>query len=187
MKSVKPTLIPGYTARTLYSLKPKSGRSLVQNVFAMWVTIFMAIAPITGAMADGGALAIQYEFSLNKKVRFRQVNLAYRNFSGLDATQSTYTGETARPGAVVPLYSMDTRSPGLINLLFGEKGRYTPGLNSNESNDSKKRSAGAALLLIGVLGGLTVYAVSEAQKSGCSDGEIGLSFVLGSDTEWCAD
>ena len=188
MKSANPTFIPGRPARTLNLFKPKPGKSLVRNVIVMWVAVFMAIAPIVGARADSGAMVIQYEFSLNKKAKFRQLNLAYQNYSGLGATQSTYTGETARPGVVIPLYSLDTRSPGLFNLLFDEERRlYTFGLDSSESNDSKKGSTGVALLLVGVLGGLTIYAINEAKKDGCSNAAIGLSFVTGSDTQWCED
>ena len=188
MKSVDPKIIPRRPARTLNLFEQKPGISLGRNVIVMWVAVFMAIAPIVGARADSGAMVIQYEFSLNKKAKFRQLNLAYQNFSGLGATQSTYTGETARPGVVIPLYSLDTRSPGLFNLLFDEERRLnTFGLDSSESNDSKKGSAGVVLLLVGVVGGLTYYAISEAKKHGCSNGEIGLSFVIGSDTQWCQD
>jgi hypothetical protein len=188
MKSVNPTFIPGPPPRALNLFKPKPGKSLVRNVIITWVTVFMSIAPIIGVRADGGAMVIQYEFSLNKKAKFRQLNFAYQDFSGLGAKQSTYTGETARPGVVIPLYSMDTRSPGLINLLFTEERQLnTFGLDSSESNDSKKGSTGVVLLLVGVMGGLAYYAISEAKKGGCSDGEIGLSFVTGSDTYWCED
>jgi hypothetical protein len=83
---------------------------------------------------------------------------------------------------------MGGRSPGLINLLFNE-GRplNTLGSDSSESNDSNNVSAGAVLLLVGVLG-LTYYAISEAEKDGCSGTEIGVSLVIPySNLDWCRD
>lgn len=189
MKPVSSTFFYGNTVRTLNLIKWQYQKSFFRNVTTMWVAAFMAIAPMIGARADGGAMVIQYEFSLNKKAKFRQINLAYRSFSEFGSTQPFHSGETAGPGVIIPLYSINTRSPGMFNLLFDSEWQQNAfGLDTSESNDSKIGSTIAALLITGGVVGLVAYAVSEASENGCSDGEIGLSLLTpGGNLDWCQD
>ncbi len=163
-------------------------KSVFRDMIVICITAIMITLPTTGVWADGGFMAIQYEFSLNKKLKFRQLNLAYKNNSGFTENQSSYSGETIGTSINIPLFSMGDRPPGLFNLLLNDERQLTAfGIESSESNGSSKPSAGNVLLFIGVLG-IVAYSINEDLKDGCSGTEIAISVLApGGNTDWCRD
>ncbi len=165
-------------------------KSVFRKLIVICITAIMITMPITGVWADGGIMAIQYEFSLNKKLKFRQLNLTYQINSRFAEKQSSYSDETTSTGINIPLFSMGDRSPGLFNLLLNEERQLvTLGEESSESNSPSKMSAGGVLIFVGVLG-LLVYSINEDLKDGCSGTEIAISVLATQgygNSDWCRD
>ena len=188
MKSKK--LIPqtGQVSTPIKILTIGDRKSVFRKLIVIFITAIMITIPITGVWADGGITAIQYEFSLNKKPKFRSFNIAYQSNTGFTERQSSYSGETTSTGINIPFFSIGDRSPGLINLLLNEERQLIMlGEESSESNSRSNPSAGDVLLLVGVLG-LVAYSINEDLKDGCSGTEIIISSLGPSgNTDWCKD
>jgi hypothetical protein len=120
--------------------------------FAVWLCILLIVVPVPQAAAQEGYLVMQYEFSLSKKPRFRQLNLAYQDNAGTAST----LGEWQAPQDMmrIPLYSRDPGVPGLFNRLDD---------NDEEGDDKSGGAFGqvlAVMLGVGVIG-LYVYAAGK--------------------------
>lgn len=178
MKSTKQVTTPGNSNPSLDAGTPKSRHSLARKVIVMCLALTIVKPPVTGALADEGHMMMQYEFELSKKPKFRQINLAYRyNFDG---TTAFYHGEAAAPGVVLPLYSLNPHTPGLLNRLDGEK---------SDKDGEAKMGIGAVLGTLLGLGLIAAYAytgvkciqdISSYDYYGDSDAASGACDAFGS-------
>ena len=169
---------------------PTTGNSIAKNVAIALAVIVTSITFILPASADSGGIQMQFEFSLDKTPKFRQFNLALQNESAFGHTNLRPFEEKHDIDFNALLYSTNIQSPGLINFLLPQRLHYGAlGQASSDSNDSRKRSAGAVLIGIGVLG-LIAYGIKDDMDKGCSGSEVALSVLLSQgygSSDWCQD
>ena len=130
----------------------KPGQRFALRVTSTFLSLALITTPLAGAFAGDGYMVMQYQFELSQKPRFRQLNLTYQE--GVEASQWSYHGD-AKPGIVVPLYSMDPRKPGLFNRLDEP--------DSQGEQGDKKTGIGAILSAILGVGVLAAYAYATGK------------------------
>ena len=141
--------------------KPMPRILFVRKLLATCLAITMTTVPIARTLADGNFTVLQYEFSLGKKPEFRQLNLSFQYDYG--EPLSRRPGEVRESGPVIPLYSKDSRIPGLFNFLNNESGE------TSDSNTGKM--VVAYIALVGLLG-LMYY----VEKERCKNEEVSSTF-----------
>lgn len=106
-----------------------------RKIILLCLTLSLVNTHAAGALADGGAVVMQYEFTLSNKPKFRQFNLAYRG--DLGPIHSFGAAHVGASGMVVPLYSLNPQTPGLFNH------RYHADLKANGASNTGNEVAGA--------------------------------------------
>jgi len=152
MKLTKQVFLSGQKLTPDNEWSPVSQKSLMRKLIVTSLAVTLATAPVVGALADDGFMVMQMEFNLDKKPGFRQLNLAYQE--GFGTSQWFYPGEAAKPGIVIPLYSMNPRTPGLFNSLDSPE---------SEEDDEPKPGIGAVLGALLGLGLLAAYAYATGK------------------------
>ena len=94
-------------------------QSIFRKIIVGVIALSLSAIPVTGAVAGEGYILMQAEFGLSKMPKFRQLNLAYQDQSGLT---NTFDFDPYRSSiVVVPLYSTMRGDTGLFNRLDEEK------------------------------------------------------------------
>lgn len=161
MQTTYQALEAGRKGSAINKLKPAPHKIFVRKLLATCLAITMTTVPITRTLADGNFTVLQYEFSLEKKPEFRQLNLSFQYDYG--EPHSHHRGEVRESGPALPLYSKDSRIPGLFNLLNNDSGE------TSDSNTGQMVVAYVAL--VGLLG-LMYY----VEKERCKNEEVTSTF-----------
>lgn len=152
MKSVCQSSIASPSNPTVSYDPPSTPRNMMRKIVVTGLTISMVAGPVTAAWADEGFMVMQYEFALSKKPEFRQLNLAYQG--GFGATRSFEFEQSKQPSVVIPLYSTDSKKPGLFNRFDDAEA---------EEDGGSKIGIGAVLGALLGLGVVAAYAYAAGK------------------------
>lgn len=135
--------------------RKRTRSSFHRGLAAACISISLAAAPITGALAGNGVTGVQFEIALGKTAKLRQVNLAFQN--DISPTQGFTFERVRQTGIAIPLYSVNPRTPGLLNHLNAS--------GATEKGKSKATAGGVigVVLAVGILG-LVAYAAGKCLK-----------------------
>lgn len=137
------------------SSRKRTSTSFHRQLAAACISLILAGAPVTGALAGEGFTTVQFEFALGKTAKLRQVNLAFQG--DVSPTQGYTIERIGQTGVAIPLYSMNAQTPGLLNYLnvSDEKGKGKSGASAG--------TVIAVVVGIGLLGVLA-YGVGKCIK-----------------------
>ena len=137
-------------------------QSIFRKIIVGVIALSLSAIPVTGAVAGEGYILMQAEFGLSKMPKFRQLNLAYQDQSGLT---NTFDFDPYRSSiVVVPLYSTMRGDTGLFNRLDEEEKQKGEGAGTQILNAVK------FALGLGLVGGVVYMygkCLAESEDGNC--------------------
>jgi hypothetical protein len=139
-----------------------SEQSISRKFVVGVIALSLSAIPVTGAVAGEGYILMQAEFGLSKIPKFRQLNLAYQDQSGLT---KTFDLDPYRSSIVaVPLYSSKRGDTGLFNRLHKVEKQKGEGAGAQILNGVK------FVLGLGLVGGVVYMygkCLGESEDGNC--------------------
>jgi hypothetical protein len=167
------------SANNLSSISPFKKLKILLTAFAI------VVVPIQPLFADTGDIAVQFEFSLSSKPKFKQFNLVFQNNHGTTDTHLQFYENRVDKNLYVPLYSANGQVPGLFNYFLHTNNQLKRfGIDSEAQEGKQKHSFGMILLSVGLVA-IMAASIKQDLDNGCSGTEVALTILAGNSTEWC--